>query len=122
MNNLLTFENDGPLLQRTNYFDSQQAKKGEFYLTWNSGCARLLVPDNKKHQLSEMKTGKRVIITAIPGGLEIVFDDESETPFLIQIANEQMDRVITKSDSGCTFQFSVYIRLGEKYAFHGVIE
>ncbi len=119
---MITFENDGIILQRTNYFDSPQAQSGEFYLTWNAGCARLLVPDNQKHQLTEMKTGKRVIISAIPNGLEIVFDDDSETPFLIQLAQEQTDRVITVSDIGDDFQFSVYIRLGEKYAFQGRIE
>ncbi len=30
---LITIENQGIILQRTNYFDTQQAQAGEFYLT-----------------------------------------------------------------------------------------
>ncbi|WP_298624545.1 hypothetical protein [uncultured Legionella sp.] len=119
---MYTFENTGVILQRTNYFDSAAAKEGEFYLTWNAGCARLLVPDNQKHLLSEMRQSKFVSISLIPGGLEILFDDETDEPFMIQIAQEQTDRVISIDELGKTFQFSVYIRLGEKYAFPGIIQ
>lgn len=119
---MYTFENTGVILQRTNYFDSTAAKEGEFYLTWNAGCARLLVPDNQKHLLSEMRQSKLVSISLIPGGLEILFDDETDSPFMILIAQEQTDRVISSDELGKTFQFSVYIRLGEKLAFPGIIQ
>jgi hypothetical protein len=119
---MITFLNDGIVLQSTNYFDTPMAKAGEFYLSWNAGCARFLVPDIQKHLLPEMKTAKQILLAPIPGGLEIVFDDGSDLPFLIHIAQEQTDRILTKKDIGAVFQFSVYIRWGEKYAFPGIIE
>ncbi|WP_058532863.1 hypothetical protein [Legionella saoudiensis] len=118
---MYTFENTGVILQRTDYFDSQAAKEGEFYLSWNAGCARLLIPDNQKHLLSEMRSTKSVSISLIPGGLEIIFDDETDSPFVIQIAKEQTDRIISSDELGNKIQFSVYVRLGEKFAFPGTL-
>lgn len=118
---IYTFENSGHLLQRTNYFDSPAALNGQFYLSWNANCARLLVPDNQKHLLQEMKTGKRVEIEIITGGINLVFDDDTETPFVITLAKEQCDRVLTEKDQGADCLVSVYIRLGEKYQFAGRI-
>ncbi len=69
-----------------------------------------------------MRSSKSVLISIIPGGLEILFDDETDYPFMIQIANEQTDRIISNDESGTIFQFSVYIRLGEKFAFPGTIQ
>lgn len=119
---LYTFENTGPILERTNYYDSDAANAGEFYLTWNAGVARLLVPDNQKNILAKIRTSKRVSISIIKGGLEIIFDDDSDYQFMIQIAQEQTDRIITSDDIGDAFQCSVYIRFGEKYAFPGVFK
>lgn len=118
---MYTFENDGAILQRTNYFDSPAAEEGEFYLTWNAGCARLLIPDNQKHLLAEMRHTKLVSISLITGGLEILFDDETDSPFVIQIAKEQMDLEVSKEDVGKQFQFSIYIRVGEKFILPGII-
>lgn len=120
MTHLYEFENEGPLLQRTNYFDSHEAQCGEFYLSWNAGVARLLVPDNQKSLLPEMRA-THVEIEIIQDGLQIVFDDGSQTPFAIIIANEQCDRLLTIADKGQSCYLSVYIRLGEKYKFKSVI-
>jgi hypothetical protein len=120
--NLYTFENTGIILQRTNYFDSDAAKAGQFFLSWNAGAARLLIPDNQKHVLSEIRSTKKVIISLLDGGLQILFDDNTDYPFLIQLPEEQMDRIITKKDAGNVFQFSVYILLGEKFAFPGIFK
>jgi len=116
-----TFQNDGQILQYTNYFDSPEAQAGEFYLTWNAGVARLLVPDNQKYLLPEMRTAKCVEIIIIECGLQIIFDDKTDMPFAIVIAKEQTDRVLSKSEVGKKCLFSVYIRLGEKYQFEAVI-
>jgi len=114
---LIEIENEGIILQRTNYFDTLQAARGEFYLTWNAGCARLLVPDNQKHLIQEMQCEK-VYITKLPDRIEILFDDLSDAPFQISIANEQNDRCITDGDAF----LSVYVRFGEKYQFKAAVK
>lgn len=110
---LITIENDGEILQRTNYFDTPQAMRGEAYLTWNAGYGRLLVPDNRKTWLTEMRTAKKVEIEKIPGGMQIFFDDLTPMPFSVQIADQQTDRSLEKGKC----KLSVYVRLGEKFQF-----
>ena len=106
-----TFENDGPILQRTNYFDSKDAAKGEFYLTTNAGCLRLLVPDSQKELLPDMRCKKvHVSFLKSPDRIEIMFDDESANPFRLVLAIQQCDGVV---EAGL-YTFSVYVREGEK--------
>lgn len=106
-----TFENDGPILQRTNYFDSPDAKKGEFYLTTNAGCLRLLVPDSQKMLLPNMRC-KKVYVSFLksPDRIEIMFDDESANPFRLVLAVQQCDVAVEAGLYTC----SVYVREGEK--------
>ncbi len=111
---LITIENDGIILQQTNYFDTQQAQAGEFYLTWNKGHCRLLVPDSMKHFLNDMKVAKLIEMEKIEGGVRILFDDLSDMPFSITIDDQQTDRDLTPLGK---FTMSVYVRVGEKYYF-----
>ncbi len=52
-----------------------------------------------------------VVVTKKQHGIEILFDDLSEHPFVLIIAHKQNDRAITEGD--CLF--SVYVKMGEKY-------
>lgn len=110
--NIVSIENDGPIVQRTNYYDTAQALRGEVYLTWNAGCARLLIPSSQRHLLTEMKCD-HVVVTKKQHGIEILFDDLTDYPFMLVIAHQQNDRAIDAGD--CLF--SVYVKLGEKYQF-----
>jgi hypothetical protein len=44
--NVLKFENDGPLLLASNYWQSEMAAAGKLYVAINAGCFRLLVPQS----------------------------------------------------------------------------
>ena len=46
---MYNFHNDGTKLVSTNYFESEPAKQGECYLTWNKSVGRLLVPQTFSH-------------------------------------------------------------------------
>ncbi len=109
---VIKISNDGDMVSRTNYFDTPQAERGEFYLAWNAGCGRLLVPDVMKDYLSDIKC-KKAEISQKEDRIIIIFDDETEMPFNLQLAFEQNDRAITPGE--CVF--SVYVREGEKYRF-----
>jgi len=109
---IITIENNGQIVNMTNYYDTAQAQRGEMYLTWNAGCARLLVPQSQREHIKDMKCD-HVVITKKKEGIQILFDDLSDHPFVLVIAHEQNDRPITNGD--CVF--SVYIKLGEKFQF-----
>ena len=42
---MLKVENDGPRIVSTNFFETDQAKAGKFFVSVNAGTLRLLIPD-----------------------------------------------------------------------------
>jgi len=82
----------------TTYFDSDICNKGLYYFVHNNGKYFLFLPKWNEKVLQEMQTGKQVIITrgsheGIKDSFEIVFDDETETPFSVLIRDEQFTRL-----------------------------
>lgn len=102
----------------TNYWDTEYAKKGALYLSWNAGAARLLVPDQHIESIREMRTAKNVIISfgplfgaEGPQVLELLFEDKSESPFVAMMGMNQTDRPPCKPSSD-SFPFTVWTRKG----------
>jgi hypothetical protein len=58
--------NQGQSIQSTTYWDTDHARAGYFYLSWNAGTARLLVPDIQKPLLREMQGTREVIVSRGP--------------------------------------------------------
>ena len=110
------FTNTGEILQLTNYFDSDAAKRGECYLTWNDGVARLLVPSAVQDDfIAGIRGTQKVEIEYIDGGLQLFFiADDPNYPYMLQLAKEQMDRY--DSTKGAT-KIAVYVPYGMKYEF-----
>ena len=63
---MIQIENNGPEISSTNYFDSEHAQKGYFFLSTNAGCVRLLVPDIRRSDIAEFKTAKYVVLSRGP--------------------------------------------------------
>lgn len=112
---MIRIENKGGEIKKTNYFDLPQAERGLFYLSWNSGVGRLLVPDIQQQYLGEIGTGKKVVIIQYRNDIAVVFDDHSESPFFITIRTVQTDRIIAVPAKD--IMLIVYSREGEKYRF-----
>jgi len=126
MSGMITIENSGQRVLKTNYWDSDNAKAGYFYLTWNAGAGRLLVPDSQKPAIREMRSGKYVIVSRGPwqdqGGreaIELLFEDESDSPYCLHLVAEQCDRLIPDTDQGGGFVITVWTRGGEKLRLPG---
>lgn len=123
MNNLITISNNGPELLETNYWDLDHAKKGFLYLSWNAGAARLLVPDSMISQIDEMRTGKYVIVSRgkFQGreALELLFEDNSDSPYCVHLVTEQTDRLLPDTDQGSGFIVSVWTRSGKQLQLPG---
>lgn len=123
---MLTIENQGQAIKSTNYWDSNHAKSGYCYLTWNAGAGRLLVPDNQKFMLPEMRGAKYIIVSRGPwdaqGGrdaLELLFEDGSDAPFCIHLVAEQTDRMLPEDNQGGGFVITIWTRGGEKLRLPG---
>jgi len=105
--------NDNQEIIETSYFDTEQADRGLFFLSWNGGAARLLMPDNQRGEIDEMMSGEIVVISSgMRDGidlLEIMFDDHSSAPMAITFSAEQADRKIIEGTEKI-FPFSVWCR------------
>lgn len=79
----------------TDYWTTEHARRGALYLCHNAGAFHLLVPGPAESMLSEMRTGKRALLSfGIDEGsrreaFDVVFDDGSENPFSAQTNNCQ---------------------------------
>lgn len=51
--------------------------------------------------------------------LELLFEDNSDSPFCIHMGTEQTDRMLPESDQGSGFVVTVWTRGGQKYRFQG---
>ena len=123
---LLKFENRGQAIASTNYWDSEHAKGGFCYLSWNAGAARLLIPDSQKLLLHDMRSADYVIISRGPwtekgkrDALELLFEDNSERPFCLHMTSEQTDRLLPESEQGSGFVLTVWTRGGLKLRMPG---
>lgn len=111
----LTIENDGPEIVASNFWDSEMARHGYFFLSVNGGAARLLIPDSRISEVAEMETGKFVILSRglwmkKANALELLFDDGTEEPYSIHLGPEQLDRLIPPHESRRDLTFSAWSR------------
>jgi len=123
---MIKIGNRGQAIISTNYWDTEHASAGYFYLSWNAGAARLLVPDLQKPVLREMKNAREVIVSRGPWpeqggreGLELLWEDGSDEPYCIHLVAEQCDRLIPETDQGGGFTVIAYTRGGEKGRWPG---
>ena len=92
--------NNGQNIRATNYWGSSYAAKGYFFLSINAGAFRLLVPDSRVAEITEWTSAREVIVTRGPwpwqetlDALEIMFEDDSESPYSLMLTRGLCDRM-----------------------------
>ena len=120
--NFITVGNRGEdiSLESTNYWDSEMAHRGNLFLSWNAGAGRLLVPDCLTSAIPEMLTGSAAVISRGPwpagqkaDAIEIMFEDDSDSPFCMHLSVEQCSQMLPESDIGSEFPFTIWTRNGK---------
>ena len=118
---MITISNRGQAILSTNYWDSDHAAWGLFFLSWNAGAARLLVPDGQRSALRDMQGAREVLVSRGPwtdqGGrdaLELLWEDGSDAPFCIHLLADQTDRMIPETDQGGGLVVTAWTRGGQK--------
>jgi len=89
----------------TNYWETDHARAGYFYLSSNAGTFRLLVPASRGAEIQEWLTATLVLISRGPwpqvgkaDGLEILFEDESNNPYALHLTTDSVDRMPLDTD------------------------
>jgi len=123
---MIEITNDGPLIASTNFWDGKYASAGYVFLSWNAGVGRLLIPDSALSMIPETRGAREVIVSVGPWsacgdgqGIEILFEDDSDSPFVIHICSQQTDRLLPDTDQGGGFEIHVWTRMGRELAIPG---
>lgn len=123
---MIEIRNKGQAIEYTNYWQTEHAQAGYLYLSWNAGCARVLIPDSKKALLREFKGAREVLISRGPwtdqGGrdaLELLWEDGTDSPFAVHLVAEQCDRLIPDAQQGGGFTVAAWTRGGMKGRWPG---
>jgi hypothetical protein len=112
---VLEIANDGPRIVATNYWDTGQAAAGKIYLSCNAGAVRMLLPPALGHYVPEMKTARYAILSrgpwpalGRPEAVEILWEDESDSPFAQQFSPESFDLLPAEPPPGRGWVISVW--------------
>lgn len=121
---LLIITNDGPLITRTNFWQTPLARAGKFYCSTNAGAFRLLVPAQHLSAVREMRGALEVVVSRGPltvegqtvsDALELLFDDGSEDPWSLHLSAGQVDRMPLDTDTAQEWTCTVWTHLvGER--------
>ena len=117
----LVIMNDGPLISATSYWDTPLAARGGLFASFNAGACRLLVPNHARgfqiHDLLQAADAAREVLVAVVRrpedhrmALELLWEDDSDTPFVVHLGAQQMDRLPPAADHGRTIAVSVWQR------------
>ncbi len=115
MSEPLVIENDGSEIVKTNFWQTEQGRRGYFFLSLNAGAFRLLVPRQHEGDLGDWKGADQIVISRGPWviegqkeSFEILFDDNTDSPYSIHLGAGQFDRLPLPEDEGREFVFSVW--------------
>ena len=115
---ILSIKNDRANIVEMNYWDTDHARNGYLFLSWNARAARLLMPDALKGELKAMRGAREVIISRGPmhdqDAYELMFEDGSDNPYAMHVGLSRSDRVLPASEHGRSFIFTVWTREGEQ--------
>ena len=94
--------------------DSELCQNGFYYMAFNNGIYSLLITESKIDILDELRQSHAVVITkgyykGMSNCFEIMFDDSTETPFMIILENEQVLLHPTEEYKGWKGKFLIYI-------------
>jgi len=132
---MIVIRNNGKEIIGTNYFDTDDAKRGLAFLSMNGGGIRLLLPDKVPEYIlgtdssaeyaddlvDGMKTANHVVLSRGSSKsfqkqdmLEILFEDHSNTPYCFYMTVEQCHALPRNQDIGYELDFSVWTRDGKQ--------
>lgn len=88
--------NHGPLIVASTYFGSDIERAGKLYCSVNAGTIRVMVPASLRRMIDECRGARYVILSRGPSpdspeSVELLFEDHSDSPFVIQLTAESFD-------------------------------
>ena len=112
--------NNGSNIVKTNFFNSEYAKNGNFFLSTNEDCVRLLVPGSEaKTVKGYCKDTEYIILSRGPwpkrnleDAIEILFENQRTKRPAIHLPATACDGL---PGEGGVWRFALYLRAGKKF-------
>ena len=110
----MRIENSGPRITRTDYWRTPHAA-GYCYVSTNAGAVRLLVPPVLLAEVRDaLRTAVRAsidlagVVAAGAQRLTLILEDDSPSPYVLDLDVRQADRLLPASEAGRWVQLIVY--------------
>lgn len=105
----MLISNNGKEITATDYWQTPLARRGGIYVSINAGAARVLLPaELVAPMVAEARTAAKAEVSRYLGGYSVMFDDDSDTPFTIQVGPGQFDRLLPAHEVGKAIEVLVY--------------
>lgn len=116
---MLSIENDGQAILRSNYWDTPLNESGTIAISMNAGAFRILLPDSMVDQVAEMLTAREVIVSKghyqARRAYEILFDDHTDSPYSLMVDGRQFASLQPEDrEHGKEVRVSVWVRGPER--------
>jgi len=92
-------------IMATDYWSTPEAARGRFFVSTTDDTFRLLVPPTRMEETKEWLVTEFVIVSrgrwparGKSDGLEILFEDHTDTPYVIHLAPESIDKMPHDAD------------------------
>jgi len=109
---LIEVTNHGPLITATNFWESPLAERGLLFCSVNAGAIRVLLPRSRYADLNDMRTAEYCVLSRGPwagkDGIEIMWEDHSDSPYVLQLTPESFDLLPGEPESGREWVLSVW--------------
>jgi hypothetical protein len=112
---MLEISNDGQRITATNYWLTDLAAAGKIFLSVNAGAVRMLLPGLLRQYLQEIRPALYAILSRGPwpkaglaDAVEILWEDESDSPFAQQFSPESFDFLPGEPEPGREWVISVW--------------
>ena len=107
--------NDGPRILSTDYWLTPHAARGLLWFSWNAGALRILVPPATEHLLQELPPpGTPATYYQRQTTRVLLYEDDPEQPYAIEVDPRQSDRTLPRSDDGRSVGPLWYAQEGEQ--------
>jgi len=107
--------NHGPLILRTDYWDTDLARAGKIFCSINAGAIRVLLPPAHYSSLTDMRVADYCVLSRGPWpeehraeAIEIMWDDGSDSPFALHLTPESFDLLPAEPEASREWVVSVW--------------
>ena len=129
---MIQISNHGPLITATNYWESDLARAGKVFVSVNAGAIRVLLPPQLYGALTDMRGAPECVLsrgpwtvdlaseqaqsmnlprsveTAVLEGIEIMWDDELDTPYALHLTPASFDLLPGEPEPGREWVLTVW--------------